>query len=596
MMVVIKDMVVAIVVLVFMCSCAFKSEDANESKKPDIGAGLETLSSSTLDSDYDGIPDDIDKRVMVADYPKINVVSVEYVGIGVRQDALVKSEYELMLEDKAQENERESLNRNQLLRRAIVREHFAKIAGRGISNPRSLEEYENSTVVSKWKDIPFYTAREKISGLSDLAGNAGKYITRIKIGIDSPSGINKVCKVLYELGLYSQHAHDIIGSDYDFIKDKNHNVKCFDVVPGEKNISQNAHILHRQNLETNTIKNSINDRQEAAIVLDDFYYYRGETRYSYKDQVKLFSSKLAKIIISTPEKTDVLFIAPGKTLKGSLEEIGYKPVTDDEGQLISIDDRYSNLSRDVDYVKPTEDQLIMGVWSVHNDSTSMTDVVEAGQEHIISYATVKEMIESDKIKKILKYESSFVRTKRFSVGNLRENDNIELHLRSGVQHSVTLVPKSETVWLKVKRGGVTAKMKCSYSWNVYGFNTHIPVNFLKKSGVELIDGHGKRVSLESVTDFKNSRLVYRNNTMILNFKVTKKLMGPSKKIIFYMPDTNITKEKHGLHNQNKCGGMYLATFHNHFRNTKGFSYLDKEVETGSWRDYLMTVIRTGIRR
>ena len=236
-------MIIVFVLAMFMfSSCAFKAEEKTKTETRSIdetegeaGTIIETLPDTTSDSDFDGIPNYIDGRVSVADYPKVTIAAVHYVGIGVRQDTVEKADFTLMLEEN-KENRTES-NTKTILRKAIVRDHFARVAGRGISNPRKMSDYESAIALSEWENKNYYEIRERLSHLRDLSGNAGKYLSRIKLNIEGVPGVTKVCKLAYELGFYDSNSMDINFGDIDYIKDENYNVKCFKLKSSEKYVS-----------------------------------------------------------------------------------------------------------------------------------------------------------------------------------------------------------------------------------------------------------------------------------------------------------------------------------------------------------------------
>jgi hypothetical protein len=129
---------------------------------------------------------------------------------------------------------------------------------------------------------------------------------------------------------------------------------------------------------------------------EDFEYKILGKSLSYSKIISDIKDKCAKVIISDGNTSEVHYVAPYMKLSDALSILGKKVTANKDGTIESIGKLQTNISQPIDFDSLKSSDLTKGVWSIFGESDGLDSILKPKGFYFISYATMKDIINSAK--------------------------------------------------------------------------------------------------------------------------------------------------------------------------------------------------------
>ncbi|MFA6184512.1 MAG: hypothetical protein WC682_05470 [Parcubacteria group bacterium] len=394
-----------IVTLILISSCSFKKpEEVSIPNKGEVSQGAE-LKEEIIDSTGDGISDkkkiEMGLNPNIAYFPKLSVALVKEISLGAifgEKDGQDK-DY-LMIGQKYAESDSPrggDLDFLKVLRKKIMINQYNFLRNiRSEEKDTITKDDLGKSILSNWTDSEFYNFKREVGTLTNLQDNtSGKFKTNFTLKIHNAKNVSQISKVKlksFYFDFNNQKADDVY-SHY-LLKDSG----AKEIIELSK--SDNEYLpLTNYYLFANEIKSSdllqrINERHEVGIEFEDFDYSIVGVDYRYSIVMTNIIEKCAKIIISDLQKTEIYYVAPYYSLLEALTILGKNITQNKDGTIDKLDHLQTNISQPISFDSITSSDLSKGVWSIFGQSDNLSVQLMAKGTYLISYATMKDLLDS----------------------------------------------------------------------------------------------------------------------------------------------------------------------------------------------------------
>lgn len=398
-----KNLIIPTVTLSLL-SCSIKKESRGE-----VANVLKTQSiEEMLDSDGDGIPDNYETsrgtNPYIADIPRLKVANVSTVSIGGTFREPDQEEYiskEIILPQKyAETGDIERANKDYLkaLRRKILSNQASQIKNIEADKEDVVTNEDlRASILSSWENKAYYDALNDTASINDqYANESGKVSLAFKIKATDTTGVSEISNIKLKTFFYNFKKMEE-GEIYQHFLPKEDGTKEKISIYNSKEANPvSLYKIVSTDLSTNKILDAIKNRNEIGIKFTDYDYSSSGISLNYSTVLQKALDRDAKLVISDDKNTDIYFISPLFTIEEALKMIGKKVTKDAKGGISAIDDQETNANLPIDFDSVSKADQQKGIWSIVGNSDSLSDKLTEKGFYIISYATIKDLIEASR--------------------------------------------------------------------------------------------------------------------------------------------------------------------------------------------------------
>jgi hypothetical protein len=512
---------------------AEKSPKSAESSDKEENNGPEVTEIKILDRDLDLIPDDVDVRPEIADIPEIFPMDLRSSKISYKLAVgSLGGEKEISL---YRENIRSS---NRMVRHSILTGVRNELLQQGVEfDGLNDEESWGMFFYKAWKNQTYVKSKAQLLENKNLkyVPYSGIFKLRYKLDIKNLVKVDFVENIKLRVG-FKSYAGELIDLFSHLLRDdhlKNLRINTKDVVSLET-----LDIYDSVSIESDPelIRSQIEEKSDLTIGVENFTFSRGGIKYDYLDFVQRLKSNLANIIVSTNSEVKRFLVTPGRSLEGSLKNIGYKFELDSRGKMTHFEGESTAILMPNNLRDPSSDFLSGKILKVFGLDDLRKNTLP-GQTYIISISKGSEIFNSQKSS--INLVNNYQFQNNIQLENLRPDDEIEFQI-SG--HRERMTTKNHGRSVKV---GVIDEQCGSGEYGICVVNELFGwcgINTIVEDGYKLLShisfpnhfdqyqlkfSTGKQVPLKSISSFKSFN---SNKELVGIFTVSKEMISSGRSI------------------------------------------------------------------
>lgn len=391
-----------------------------------------------VDSDFDKIPDAIDKFPNEASIPTIKIISSKtgFFETTLKHTNSNPAKFEKIRINNVKDNNLPfenyfstrvkalQMQQNRFTRTNDPNEFFIK------------EKDENFQILTKWPSHEIYPFVSKLTSedVSQMK-NSSKVDLTYKLRLSSLDGVSQIDSVSYSLESYNKISNTFnVSKEFSLIDGNGSTTFSFD------NLQTYSPIKAFKTLSISNksqLLDGLKKQDEYGIRFIDFTFNRYGSKLKFSKFMSVIKSKLAKIIISTPLSTITYYRTPGVELNKFLMEKFVDINIDDEGYLTSLNGLNNSLSLNTDLSDLSNNELELGRWDIFGELDNGNQILKAGKTYLVSYGTARQITKSKKTTTEILSDASIKDS--YLIENLREGDVLEISykkLRTSLREEV----------------------------------------------------------------------------------------------------------------------------------------------------------------
>lgn len=309
-----------------------------------------------------------------------------------------------------------------------------------------------SSILSYWSDDQYFDIRKSLGQIKEIQQNpSGRFNTNFKIKIQSNPGLNQISNIKLKSFYYDfKNLKSTDLQTHYLIKDSGAK-EILDMNPASTEyIPATTYPIFTNEILNTVILKQIINRSEVGMEFEDFEYKILGKSLSYSKIISDIKDKCAKVIISDGNTSEVHYVAPYMKLSDALSILGKKVTANKDGTIESIGKLQTNISQPIDFDSLKSSDLTKGVWSIFGESDGLDSILKPKGFYFISYATMKDIINSAKRSIKLADEKN---TNVLTVDGVMWGDELSLNI-------LQLRYKTQEELLSVEEKGTDGPIEC----------------------------------------------------------------------------------------------------------------------------------------
>lgn len=342
----------------------------------------------------------------IAYFPRLNVYWVKDVSIGAifkTKNALIGNDKDLLMLSQqyasTDSNKGGDLDFLKVLRSKILINQYKFLRNiRAEDKDTITDEDLKSSILSSWSDDQYFGFRKNIGQIKDIQQNpSGRFNTNFKVKIKSNKGLTQISNIKLKSFYYDfKNLKPTELQTHYLIKDSGAK-EIIDMNPSSTEyIPATTYPIYTNEILNTEVQKRISDRNEVGMEFEDFDYKIAGRFFNYSKTISDIKDKCAKVIISDGSTSEVYYVAPYMKLSDALSMIGKDVTPNKDGTIESIGKLQTNISQPIDFDSLKSDDLTKGVWSIFGESDGLDSVLKPKAFYFISYATMKDILDSAK--------------------------------------------------------------------------------------------------------------------------------------------------------------------------------------------------------
>ncbi len=436
-----KKLPVLLILLLTIIACS-QEEDAMPSITPEnfINMASEEVPPGTIsgiDTDGDLIPDDIEIEKGTSQFvANIPTLAIQKSGLIKITNMFKRADQtkEIVIKDNLYVDNKRSTS---ILRKYLLNMYINKILNRPYVLPS--EALIKFMQITNWTNSNYFRFKDQISLLENLGFKENPKDASIDISLKLSKDSNNLSHYTFSLHLINKEEGNSI------------QLSRF-----EKQVLINNNIFNisLSNKKSIPITPWLSKKSELAISIDDFVLEIDKKKIQYSKLIDSIDSKCTKLIISTKNQDQEIYIAKGRKISNILKLIDQSTELDGRGNLIHFKGRQS-------YKLSNTNDINAGTWQIFISNNKTThDTLDEHDVVYIAYLTKPELLDQ-RGKEIQLIESTELKN-QLDINTIQKGALVKLEITPLATTNMILPPiyKEEIPNLCLPYGHNQARVSC----------------------------------------------------------------------------------------------------------------------------------------
>lgn len=384
--------IIFFILMITLGACSFESDkDGGQERSESRGEdSVETRNASiVVDSDGDGIPDEIDPTPNIARFPVIGVHRTD------------KALLEMFLSEKDESLENRLLYtptrrrgdgieelQERGIRRKILDLHYNKVTDPNFfpsKNETITMEDFLTFPITRWQDMPFFIFRGKNEGQRNLNNS---FQVDFFVTFNSLIGVTEIRDIEYSIVTWPKEKRI---RERARLMDTNGSGEVLHF-SGEIDHQKDGRLrrLIKRDVRNEAVRGIIENREEVGIRIEDFSYILDGQKLNWGSVKKNIDAASSLFIYSTPYGFKSEFVASQGKLIDGFHQVVKNILTDEEGRLIEVEGYKNSLMVPVDFDNLSADEAsALSVQLI--GANSLNEPMIAGEAYLISVQPTRDI-------------------------------------------------------------------------------------------------------------------------------------------------------------------------------------------------------------